>query len=298
MRFFRERFFPEKEKTKKRIERINAEGGAFLPESVDREQLRNEGVLLFENVGRSNGGQSPRRGGSRQGIQFPHHDGYTPMSVITLQSAVPENHLGPIEDPQNSDQSPEREYVEPYTFVCEADALWDVFVQYLRGKKKGFLASLLESDAEGDSADRSTEGKAVQQLRRDIAQYGIEKVGDIDYDPYVGTYEDDEEEGSGTRTWKEWFASKYFGKESLYYANAHDFPGHLSTEQIREFVLFAIDAGIAQLHSWKPGQLLVIDNEKMMHGLVDLTGKGGNPDFRLSRNAYNWSDNDQLVKLP
>lgn len=121
MKFLREHLFREKPKTPATIERIDLGGEQFSADLVEREQLRAAGVLLYENVGNF-GGSSVHKGHRRKGVQFPHRDGHRPEAVITLQSSVPENFVDPIDNPEDKKHSPEREYVEPYTFVCQSDA--------------------------------------------------------------------------------------------------------------------------------------------------------------------------------
>ena len=226
-------------------QKIDLHNQPFTIATVDRANLRDFGFIVFEHaqpaVGQDPNFHFVRRDQRRQGVQFPHQDEdliHKP-DVIILRARGASTNL-PIEDPAHLSQDSNRQYVEPYTLIADADTLWKLFVRYVSTKNKNFLEEILEyfkADIPGTSKENPVvEGKAMKELRTDIRRFGPERVGQVLYDPKYGQYDPDDEEGWAAKPWKEWFLNNYFGQTSFGVSAPHA-PGYLPPEEIRVFLM-------------------------------------------------------------
>lgn len=309
----REHFSPEKLQKEERPvpKQINLDGESFGLDKIDFDSLTKGGVLLFENADPKSipnhidgyeplSGSIRDQGDRRKRTDFPHRDtdgriSQNVFDVLVLHSVGTNQPHPPITDPTNPQLGPDREYVEPYTFVCDREQLWRHFVEYLHDKPSttkewvmdimGKIANQYEDEPRRSPKDLER-SDLLGILRRDIfnakgTNAAIDNL--IVKEPGISRE---------TKTWKEAFFDGLFNVDVPNRSGR----GDLTQSQLREFIIQVINSGDAYLHTWQPNQAVVIDNKRMMHGTFDMTGKGGSLEFSLRRGAFNWKDED-LVKV-
>lgn len=278
----------DQEKEGSMIDAVDLAGAALSEKKINEHlmELQERGFIVFENVGKLEiddltfSIDIPKYKGARKGTQLPHiehvfhyHDGKLGPDMLIFET-IGET-MGPeITDPKNPHEGPERAHgIEPATFVVKIEDMWQAIVahvsqdQTLQHKIRQIISDFQNRKRERDMDYDPVLQDALRALQEDILRFGPSSVGD--------------QKPTGTKSDKGTWLERFMSTERLFRLSktdedhAADGQIMLSGSTIRSLIMKLIDEGKGFAHYWKANQVLVVDNNNMMHGRFDITGKGG-----------------------